>query len=86
VLAPGAHRGPPPLCGLARFLVRRVLAAPTAVLFVFNAAGLLLLVLRRRVIPALAVSTFQGDDVSHVNLCTLCMAWIRAETVVQYHR
>jgi hypothetical protein len=51
--------------------MRRMLATPAAVLLVFDAAGLLLLVLRGGIIPALAVSAFQGDNVSHMNLGTL---------------
>jgi hypothetical protein len=42
-----------------------VLIAPLAELLVFDATGLLFLVLRRRVIPALAIGAFEGNDVSH---------------------
>jgi hypothetical protein len=48
-----------------------MLAAPAAILPIFDATGLLLLVLRGGVIPALAIGAFQRDDVSHLNLGTL---------------
>ena len=53
---------------LARFLVGGVLAAMTTVLLVFDSTGLLLLVLRRRIVAVLAVSAFEGNDVSHDDL------------------
>ena len=68
---PGAHRGPQPHSGSARFLVRGMLAAPAAVFLILDATGLLLFVLGGRIVPALAIGAFQGDDVSHVNLGTL---------------
>ncbi len=40
-------------------------AAMTAVLLVFDAAGLLLLVLGGRVVAVLAVGTFECDDIAH---------------------
>jgi len=48
-----------------------MLAAPAAVFLILDATGLLLFVLGGRIVPALAIGAFQGDDVSHVNLGTL---------------
>jgi len=45
--------------------VHRMFAAMTAVLLVFDAAGLLFLVLGGRVIAVFAVSAFECDDIAH---------------------
>ena len=50
---------------LPRLLVGRMLCAVPAEFFVLDTSGLLLLVLRRRVIAPLAVGAFQRYDVSH---------------------
>ena len=50
---------------LPRLLVGRMLAAVPAEFPVLDPAGLLLLVLRGRVIASLAVGAFQRNDVSH---------------------
>ena len=50
---------------LARLLVGRMLAAEPAELLILDPPRLFLLVLRRRVVPSLAVSAFQCDDVTH---------------------
>ncbi len=50
---------------LLRLFMRRPLVAPRTEFFIFDAAGLLLLVLRGRVIAALARRTFQSDNISH---------------------
>ena len=50
---------------LLRFLVDRVLVAEAAVLLVLHPTGMLLLVLRGRVVPVLAVGTLERDNVSH---------------------
>jgi hypothetical protein len=48
-----------------------VLAAIPAVLLIFHATSLLLLILGGGVIPPFAVGAFKGDDISHGNLVTL---------------
>ena len=50
---------------LTGFLVRRVLAAPPAVLPVLNAPGLLFLVLGGGVVAALALGALKSYDISH---------------------
>ena len=50
---------------LSRFLVSCMLRAKPAELLVLNPARLLLLVLRGREIPALALRAFKCNDVSH---------------------
>ena len=50
---------------LLRFFVRRVLTAEATVLVELNAFRRLLLVLRRAVVPALALAAGQMNDVSH---------------------
>jgi hypothetical protein len=50
---------------LSRLFVCRVFAAESAELLVLDPAGLLLLVLRGRVVPSLTLGTFQRNDVSH---------------------
>jgi hypothetical protein len=50
---------------LFRFLMRRVLATEATVLAELEPLGRLLLVLRRAVVPALALTTGQLNDVSH---------------------
>jgi hypothetical protein len=50
---------------LSRLFVRGVLAAEPAVFFLFDPAGMFLLVLGSRVIPLFAVSAFKNDVVSH---------------------
>jgi hypothetical protein len=45
-----------------------MLVATTAVLFVLNATGLLLLVLGRGVVAVLAVGAFESNDVTHGRL------------------
>ncbi len=50
---------------LLRLFVNRVLVAPLAIFLVLHPPRLFLLVLRRGVIPALAVSTLKRDDISH---------------------
>jgi hypothetical protein len=53
---------------LLRFLVRLVLAAAVTELLELETAGGRLLVLRRRVIPLLALSALQCDNFPHVSL------------------
>ena len=55
-----------PLSSTSLF-VRGVLPAEPAELLVLHPARLFLLVLRRRVVPVLALRAFQRDDVSHVD-------------------
>jgi hypothetical protein len=50
---------------LFRFLVDHVLVAPRTVLLVLDTTRLLALVLRGRVVAALALGAFQRDVVSH---------------------
>jgi len=50
---------------LSRFFVRRVLRAKPAEFFELDAAGVLLLILRRRIVAALAIAAFEGNDFSH---------------------
>src|SRR5436190_13544040 len=54
-----------PLGPLLRFLVRRVLAAPPAVLLQLEPVGVRAPVLGGRVVPPLALSTRQSDDLAH---------------------
>ena len=53
---------------LFRFLVRSVLPAVTAVFFILDAARLLLLVFRRRVVAPFALRAFKCNNVSHFRL------------------
>jgi hypothetical protein len=52
---------------LSRLFVRGVLAAEPAVFFLFNSAGMFLLVFGGRVIPLLAIRAFKCNIVSHGN-------------------
>src|SRR5436305_712332 len=55
---------------LLRFLVRLVLAAAGTELLELETAGGRLLVLRRRVVPLLALSALQCDDFPHLLILT----------------
>jgi hypothetical protein len=54
-----------PTTALFHFLVRGVLAARIAKLFRLHALGVLLLILRRRVVAVFAIAALQRDDLSH---------------------
>jgi hypothetical protein len=58
---PGCRADP----GLPGLLVNRMLVAEPAELLVLDAAGLLLLVLCRRVVSAFAIGAFKRDNISH---------------------
>src|SRR3954469_18078848 len=58
------------LAALLRFLVRLVLAAAVTELLELQTAGGRLLVLRRRVVPLLALSALQCDDFPHLLILT----------------
>jgi hypothetical protein len=64
-LIPGPYSLP-----LLRFLVIRVLAAGIAELRELQTAGGRLLVLRRRVVPVLALGALQCDNFAHLSILT----------------
>ncbi len=50
---------------LAGLLMHRVLRTEPAILFILHAPGLLLLVLRRGIVPMLAVGALECYNISH---------------------
>ena len=54
-----------PILPLARFLVKRVLVAPLAILLELNTIGIILLVLLGRIVSTLAFSACKGDQSTH---------------------
>ena len=76
---------PDPWVVLLRLFVVRVLAAGIAELRELKPARGRLLVLRRRVVPVLAIRTLQGDDLAHWVLLEL-LTWPATSTGKQLGR
>jgi len=64
-----------PFVSLTRFFVRGVLATETAEFSKFDASSVLLFIFRHRIIAALAIAAFEGNDFTHSLLTFFAMIY-----------